>query len=108
MYLNYNTISLPSTRLENDTVNIVYYVMLADFLADVNSLRMRYDVSFPTLVHCSAGVGRSGVVVLMDMLIAMVDCGDVSNENTFVGGLLETSSSVSAKLRNRLMYNHYD
>ena len=53
--------------------------MSTDFLVDVNSLRMRYDASFPTLVHCSAGVGRSGVVVLMDMLIAKVDCGDVSS-----------------------------
>lgn len=48
-----------------------------DFLADVRSLRQRYDPSMPTLVHCSAGVGRSGVVVLMDMLMAKVDCGDV-------------------------------
>ena len=32
----------------------------------------------PVLVHCSAGVGRSGVVVLVDMLMAKVDCGDVS------------------------------
>ena len=30
------------------------------------------------LVHCSAGVGRSGVFVLMDLLMAKVDCGDVS------------------------------
>ena len=51
----------------------------ADFLADVRSLRQRYDPSIPTLVHCSAGVGRSGVVVLMDMLMAKVDCGDVRN-----------------------------
>ena len=54
-----------------------YYYTITDFLADIRSLRERYDSSIPTLVHCSAGVGRSGVVVLMDMLMAKVDCGDV-------------------------------
>ena len=49
-----------------------------DFLIDVRSLRQRFDPSDKLLVHCSAGVGRSGVVVLMDMLMAKVDCGDVS------------------------------
>ena len=52
-------------------------IVCTDFLADVRSLRERYEPSIPTLVHCSAGVGRSGVVVLMDMLMAKVDCGDV-------------------------------
>ncbi len=45
---------------------------------DVRSLRQRYNPSVPVLVHCSAGVGRSGVVVLVDMLMAKVDCGEVS------------------------------
>ena len=52
-------------------------IVCTDFLADVRSLRERYEPNIPTLVHCSAGVGRSGVVVLMDMLMAKVDCGDV-------------------------------
>ena len=50
----------------------------ADFLVDVRSLRKRYDPSIPVLVHCSAGVGRSGVVLLVDQLMAKVDCGEVS------------------------------
>ena len=49
-----------------------------DFLSDVRSLKLRNDPDVPVLVHCSAGVGRSGVVVLVDMLMAKVDCGDVS------------------------------
>ena len=52
---------------------------MTDFLAEVRSLRHRYDPALPILVHCSAGVGRSGVVVLMDMLMDKVDCGDVSD-----------------------------
>ena len=57
--------------------DVILSFAVTDFLADVRSLRERYDSSIPTLVHCSAGVGRSGVVVLMDMLMAKVDCGDV-------------------------------
>ena len=51
----------------------------SDFLVDIRSLRQRYDNTVPILVHCSAGVGRSGVVVVMDMLMAKIDCGDVSH-----------------------------
>lgn len=50
----------------------------ADFLMDVRSLRKRYDPSIPILVHCSAGVGRSGVVLLVDQLMAKVDSGEVN------------------------------
>lgn len=59
-------------------VMIMSLISSSDFLAEVRSLRQRYDPALPVLVHCSAGVGRSGVVVLMDMLMAKVDCGDVS------------------------------
>ncbi len=51
-----------------------------DFLVDIRSLRHRYNTSVPILVHCSAGVGRSGVMVLVDMLMAKVDCGEVRDE----------------------------
>ena len=59
---------------------LIYFTSSPDFLAEVRSLRQRYDPTLPVVVHCSAGVGRSGVVVLMDMLMAKVDCGDVSAE----------------------------
>ncbi|KAL5474425.1 hypothetical protein EMCRGX_G026370 [Ephydatia muelleri] len=47
-----------------------------DFVGTVHSLRQQYHSGVPVLVHCSAGVGRSGVFVLMDLLMAKVDCGD--------------------------------
>ena len=46
----------------------------------MRSLRKRYDSSIPVLVHCSAGVGRSGVVLIVDLLMAKVDCGEVSKD----------------------------
>lgn len=62
----------------NSENHVIHLTLSAGFLAEVRSLRQRYDPALPVLVHCSAGVGRSGVVVLMDMLMAKVNCGDVS------------------------------
>ena len=36
------------------------------------------------MVHCSAGVGRSGVVVLTEMLMNKVDIGEVHIDNAIV------------------------
>ena len=36
------------------------------------------------MVHCSAGVGRSGVVVLTEMLMNKVDIGEVHIDNAVV------------------------
>lgn len=47
-----------------------------NFLKEVQSLRQRYP-HFPVAVHCSAGVGRCGVLVLVDMLTTSYDAGEV-------------------------------
>jgi tyrosine-protein phosphatase non-receptor type 14/21 len=49
-----------------------------NFLEEIRSLRQKYDSSIPILLHCSAGVGRSGVVVLMDQLMGLVDSGETN------------------------------
>lgn len=49
----------------------------ADFVNELRSIRKRFDPSSPTVVHCSAGVGRSGVVVLTEMLMDKIDIGEV-------------------------------
>ena len=58
-------------------VTVVFENFLTDFLEEIRSLRQKYDSSIPILLHCSAGVGRSGVVVLMDQLMGLVDSGEV-------------------------------
>ena len=49
-----------------------------EFCCDVKALRKRFDPVIPVVVHCSAGVGRSGVLVLVDMLMERYDAGQVS------------------------------
>ena len=55
-----------------------------DFINELRSIRKRFDASSPTVVHCSAGVGRSGVVVLTEMLMDKVDVGEVHEERSIL------------------------
>ena len=57
---------------------VVWYLFAAEFCRDVQALRKRFDPVIPVVVHCSAGVGRSGVLVLVDMLMERYDAGQVS------------------------------
>lgn len=52
-------------------------LVLADYLKAVQSLRQKYDANIPMVVHCSVGVGRSGVLVLADMLTITYNTGQV-------------------------------
>lgn len=54
------------------------HLFFVDFINELRSIRKRFDPSSPTVVHCSAGVGRSGVVVLTEMLMDKVDTGEVT------------------------------
>lgn len=53
------------------------------FVNELRSLRKRFDPSSPVVVHCSAGVGRSGVAALTEMLIDKVDIGEVMLQSIY-------------------------
>ncbi|XP_053743192.1 tyrosine-protein phosphatase non-receptor type 3 isoform X1 [Synchiropus splendidus] len=47
----------------------------SDFLLFINSVRARRKDDEPLMVHCSAGIGRTGVLITMEAALALVDQG---------------------------------
>uniref|UniRef100_A0A3B3C3P3 protein-tyrosine-phosphatase n=1 Tax=Oryzias melastigma TaxID=30732 RepID=A0A3B3C3P3_ORYME len=43
------------------------------FLIQVNTKQAEYPESGPIIVHCSAGIGRTGTIVVIDMIIDTID-----------------------------------
>ncbi|XP_036394070.1 tyrosine-protein phosphatase non-receptor type 6 isoform X1 [Megalops cyprinoides] len=43
------------------------------FLSQVNSKQMEFPNAGPMIIHCSAGIGRTGTIVVIDMLIETID-----------------------------------
>lgn len=43
------------------------------FLEQVNSKQLEFSSYGPMIVHCSAGIGRTGTIVVIDMLIDIID-----------------------------------
>ncbi|KAL5255122.1 hypothetical protein ACHWQZ_G014530 [Mnemiopsis leidyi] len=63
---------------------------MLDYLSEVQSLtkemkKPNMGVDSPVLIHCSAGVGRSGVLLMMDILTRAVD----NNEHVDIPGTLK-------------------
>lgn len=43
------------------------------FLTQVNAKQDEYPDSGPMIIHCSAGIGRTGTIVVIDMIISTID-----------------------------------
>eukprot|EP00041_Stephanoeca_diplocostata_P005114 m.56513 g.56513 ORF g.56513 m.56513 type:complete len:83 (-) comp15583_c0_seq3:1716-1964(-) len=37
------------------------------------------ETAWPIVVHCSAGIGRTGVFMLLDMSLALLEAGEVAD-----------------------------
>ncbi|XP_070822769.1 tyrosine-protein phosphatase non-receptor type 3 isoform X6 [Chaetodon trifascialis] len=47
----------------------------SDFLQFINSVRERRRGEEPLMVHCSAGIGRTGVLITMETALTLLDAG---------------------------------
>uniref|UniRef100_A0A3B5N011 protein-tyrosine-phosphatase n=1 Tax=Xiphophorus couchianus TaxID=32473 RepID=A0A3B5N011_9TELE len=47
----------------------------SDFLLFISSVRERRKATEPLMVHCSAGIGRTGVLITMETALGLIDAG---------------------------------
>ncbi|XP_017165256.1 tyrosine-protein phosphatase non-receptor type 3 isoform X2 [Poecilia reticulata] len=47
----------------------------SDFLLFISSVRERRKATEPLMVHCSAGIGRTGVLITMETALSLIDAG---------------------------------
>jgi len=60
-------LSWPDHGTPSDTVEFV------DFVSSVRDTREKAATLAPTLVHCSAGIGRTGVLILMETALCLIE-----------------------------------
>jgi len=62
-----------------------------EFLDELESVRQQVSLSQghaqevqPVVVHCTAGVGRTGVIILTDLMIARLQSNQVTSSNVWL------------------------
>ncbi|XP_035281167.1 tyrosine-protein phosphatase non-receptor type 6 isoform X1 [Anguilla anguilla] len=64
---HYQYLSWPDHGVPQDAGGVL------SFLTQVNNKQMEFPGAGPMVVHCSAGIGRTGTIVVIDMLVDTID-----------------------------------
>ncbi|KAJ8354955.1 hypothetical protein SKAU_G00225220 [Synaphobranchus kaupii] len=64
---HYQYLSWPDHGVPQDAGGVL------SFLTQVNCKQMEFPNAGPMIVHCSAGIGRTGTIVVIDMLVETID-----------------------------------
>lgn len=72
----------------------------SSFPLDASSDQKAQSAASPRIIHCSAGVGRSGTFIALDFLLAHLDRGNLNSVPDDVDPILDT---VSAMRKQRMM-----
>ena len=78
------------------------------FLYSIRATGILDDSRAPPIIHCSAGVGRSGTFILIDSCLRMgeleFDCGDIDIEEVIVEMRGQRSGCIQSKEQLRFSY----
>nr|CDS33738.2 tyrosine protein phosphatase non receptor type [Hymenolepis microstoma] len=79
-----------------------------DLLFDISSLQVSMETTGPVIIHCSSGIGRTGTLIVIDMLIGCVCEGglhtDIDIARTVQAVREQRSGMVQTEAQYRFIY----
>lgn len=75
-----------------------------EFLTDVNRFKKEIRDSKPTIVHCSAGIGRTGTFIVIDILLKLIDCKGIDTEIDIQNTIQECRKQRSGMIQTEEQY----